>query len=64
MGCQEINRLLEEYDTATVRVLQAFKNVGTSPRERERWERIADEARRICGETMAAIQSHRLTHGC
>ncbi len=64
MGCQEIHRLLQEYDTAAVSLLQAFEHVGTSPGERERWERIAEEARRICGETMRAIQSHRLDHGC
>jgi len=63
-SCREIRRLLEEYDAASARLLQAFESIGTSPVERGRWERITKEARRICGETLAAIQSHRFEHGC
>ncbi len=55
-SCNEVHRLLHEYDAAVVRLLQALEHDGSSPVERERRERIAKEAREICGTTMAAFQ--------
>jgi hypothetical protein len=56
VSCNEVHRLLHEYDAAVVRLLQALEHGGSSPVERKRWDRIAERARRICGQTMAAIQ--------
>jgi len=67
MNCKEMARLLQAYDTATLRLLEAVDCAavaGTSPIERERWERTAEDARRICGETTALPQLHRLAHQC
>ena len=61
--CHEKHRLLEEYDTATVRLLQAVDVLVEAPEpERDRLKRIAEDARTICGETMAALLAHRLAH--
>ena len=63
--CKEKHRLLEEYDAAAQRLSQTVERYGgvirTPGVERDQVKRIADEARR---ETMAALQTHRLLHGC
>jgi len=55
MNCREKHRLLAEYDVAALRLSHA---------ERDLAKRVADEASRSCGETMAALQTHLLLHGC
>lgn len=65
VNCKEKHRLLEEYDVAAQRLSQTVERyggvIGTPGVERDQVKRIADEARR---ETMAALQTHRLLHGC
>ncbi len=55
MNCREKHRLLEEYDAAALRLSHAEGDLA---------KRVADEANRSCGETMAALQTHLLLHGC
>ena len=65
VNCKEKHRLLEEYGAAAQRLSQTVEShggvIGTPGVEGDRVKRIADEARR---ETMAALQTHRLLHGC
>lgn len=66
--CKEKNRLIEEYEAATRRLSQAIERcggvIGTAGVEPDELQRIADDARRICRELQAALQTHRLLHGC
>jgi hypothetical protein len=55
MNCREKHRLLAEYDAAALRLSHAKGDLA---------KRVADEASRSCGETMAALQTHLLLHGC
>jgi len=55
MNCREKHRLLAEYDAAALRLSHAEGDLA---------KRVADEASRSCGETMAALQTHLLLHGC
>lgn len=68
MNCKEKHRLLEEYEAATRLLSQAVERygaaIGTLGGKRDQVQRIADEARRICRELQAALESHRLLHGC
>lgn len=68
MSCTEKNRLLQEYSAATQRLSQVVARYGASlglaPLERVQVEKIVEEARRIYGQTMAALEAHLLLHGC
>jgi hypothetical protein len=68
MNSTQKHRLLDEYEAATQRLSQADERygevIGTPGVERDRVKRTADEARRICGETMAALQTHLLLYAC
>lgn len=64
MNCQAIDRLLKDYNEAAMGLLQSFQRVGTSADDRQRWEQITEEARRLSGDLMAAIQSHLAEHRC
>jgi hypothetical protein len=55
MKCRERHRLLAEYDAAALRLSHAEGHLA---------KRVSDEASRSCGETMAALQTHLLLHGC
>jgi hypothetical protein len=68
MNSTQKHRLLDEYEAATQRLSQADERygdvIGTPGVERDRLKRIADEARRNCGETMSALETHRLLYAC
>src|SRR6266853_3419030 len=55
VNCREKHRLLAEYDAAALRLSDA---------ERDLAKPVAAEASRSCGDTMAALQTHLLLHGC
>jgi hypothetical protein len=68
VNCKEKHRLLEgleEYDAARQRLSQAVEGyggvIGTPGVERDQAKHILDAARK---ETMAALQTHLLLHGC
>jgi hypothetical protein len=65
MKCKEKHRLLAEYDAAAERLSQAVERyrgvIGTPGVERDQAKQIVVAARR---ETMAALQTHLLLHGC
>lgn len=67
MNCKEKHRLIEEYEAASRRLSQAVEKyawVGIRGVERAQVQRIADDARRVCRELQAALDTHRLLHGC
>jgi hypothetical protein len=69
MTCDEKNRLLKQYDDATLAFSNAVqelrRKIGTSPKhEYERLERIANEARVKSEQTRLALEQHIATHGC
>jgi hypothetical protein len=68
VGCTEKSRLLEEYGAATQRLSQAVAryggSLGLAPVEQVQVEKIIEEARRVYGQTMAALEAHLLLHGC
>jgi hypothetical protein len=69
VSCEEKNRLLREYETATVAFSAAVKELrrrmGTSPKEEyERLSETSNEARVKAEQARLALEQHIAAHGC
>ena len=68
VGCTEKHQLLDAFGVATQRLSQTVARYGgsldLSAIEREQAERVIEEARQVYRQTMAALATHLLQHGC
>jgi methyl coenzyme M reductase gamma subunit len=69
VGCEEKNRLLREYDAATVSFSSAVselrRRLGTSPKEEfKKLAQISDDARAKSEGARLALEQHISAHGC
>jgi hypothetical protein len=69
VSCEEKNRLLREYEAATVAfsaaVQELRRRMGTSPREDyKRLERVSSGARMKAEQARLALEQHVASHGC
>jgi hypothetical protein len=69
VSCEEKNRLLREYEAATVAFSQAVielrRKMGTSPKEEyKRLAQVSNDARVTAEQARLALEQHIASHGC
>jgi hypothetical protein len=69
VSCEEKNRLLKEYEAATVAfsaaVIELRRRMGTSPKEEfKRLAQVSSEARVKSEGARMALEQHIAAHGC